>query len=66
MSGITVSTESISYGRRRTSFAEQHPEDAAEARLASYKVPKSFEIIDRIPRSTAGKGSRSELVDERA
>jgi bile acid-coenzyme A ligase len=37
-----------------------------KARLTSYKVPKSFEIIERIPRSAAGKVNRSALVDERA
>jgi bile acid-coenzyme A ligase len=37
-----------------------------KARLTSYKVPKSFETIERIPRSAAGKVNRSALVDERA
>jgi bile acid-coenzyme A ligase len=51
------------------------PDDAPDAeelrahskeRLAAYKVPKSFEIVDRIPRSGAGKVNRSALVDQRA
>lgn len=36
------------------------------ARLAPYKVPKSFETVDRLPRSEAGKLNRSALVRERA
>jgi bile acid-coenzyme A ligase len=49
-----------------------HPPDADElrahckSRLAAYKVPKEFEIVERIPRSAAGKVNRSALVDERA
>ena len=35
------------------------------ARLAPYKVPKSFEFVERIPRSAAGKVSRSALIAER-
>jgi bile acid-coenzyme A ligase len=35
------------------------------ARLAAYKTPKTFEIVERIPRSGAGKVNRSALVDER-
>lgn len=37
----------------------------AKARLAPYKVPKSVELVARIPRSEAGKVSRTALVDER-
>ena len=33
-------------------------------RLAPYKVPKSFEVVDRIPRTAAGKVSRSRLAEE--
>lgn len=36
------------------------------ARLAAYKVPKSFEIVPEIPRTGAGKVRRSQLADERA
>jgi len=36
-----------------------------KARLAAYKVPKEFEIVERIPRSAAGKVNRSGLVEER-
>ena len=38
----------------------------AKARLSSYKVPKSFETVERIPRSAAGKVNRSSLVEERS
>lgn len=34
-------------------------------RLASYKVPKGFEIVDQLPRSAAGKLNRSALVTDR-
>lgn len=34
-------------------------------RLASYKVPKGFEVMDQLPRSAAGKINRSALVAER-
>lgn len=37
----------------------------AKTRLAAYKVPKTVELIDRIPRSEATKVSRAALVDER-
>jgi len=37
----------------------------AKGRLASYKAPKTVEIIDRIPRSEATKVSRTALVAER-
>ena len=35
-------------------------------RLAAYKVPKGFEVIERLPRTDAGKLNRSQLVEERA
>jgi bile acid-coenzyme A ligase len=31
-------------------------------RLASYKVPKAFEVVDQLPRTAAGKVNRSQLV----
>jgi bile acid-coenzyme A ligase len=37
----------------------------AKSRLAAYKVPKSVEVVDEIPRSAATKVSRSALVDAR-
>jgi bile acid-coenzyme A ligase len=35
------------------------------ARLAAYKVPKAFETVEQIPRTSAGKVNRSRLVAER-
>jgi bile acid-coenzyme A ligase len=37
----------------------------AKARLASYKVPKSIEVLDAIPRSEATKVNRGRLVEQR-
>jgi bile acid-coenzyme A ligase len=37
----------------------------AKSRLAAYKVPKTIEIVDEIPRSAATKVSRGELVTQR-
>ena len=34
-------------------------------RLAGFKVPKAFEIVERLPRSDAGKLNRRSLVEER-
>ncbi len=31
------------------------------ARLAAYKVPKAFEVVDQIPRTSAGRSTRSRL-----
>jgi bile acid-coenzyme A ligase len=44
---------------------EQEVIDFAKARLSPYKVPKSVEFVDRIPRSEATKVNRSALVAER-
>lgn len=38
----------------------------ARARLATYKVPKAYEIVDQIPRTDAGKVNRGALTAERA
>jgi bile acid-coenzyme A ligase len=35
-------------------------------RLASYKVPKTFEVVERVPRTDAGKLNRTDLGSERA
>ena len=37
----------------------------AKDRLAAYKVPKSVEFVDAIPRTEATKVSRAALVDAR-
>lgn len=52
----------------------QRPEDPpseaslrghCKERLSPYKIPKVFEVVDRVPRSDAGKVKRQALVDER-
>jgi bile acid-coenzyme A ligase len=35
-------------------------------RLAAYKVPKTIELVDRLPRNDAGKIRRGDLARERA
>jgi bile acid-coenzyme A ligase len=35
-------------------------------RLASYKVPKTYEVVERVPRTEAGKLNRTDLGTERA
>jgi len=37
----------------------------AKDRLSPYKVPKSIEIVDRIPRSAATKVNRGALLEAR-
>jgi bile acid-coenzyme A ligase len=37
-----------------------------KTRLSGYKVPKTFEIVDRVPRTPAGKLNRTTLGNERA
>jgi acyl-CoA synthetase (AMP-forming)/AMP-acid ligase II len=39
--------------------------DFAKSRLTPYKVPKSVEFVDRIPRSEATKVNRAALAAER-
>jgi bile acid-coenzyme A ligase len=44
---------------------EQEVRDYAKTRLAAYKVPKTIEIIDAIPRSEATKVNRGRLIEAR-
>jgi len=37
-----------------------------KTRLAAYKVPKTYEIVERVPRTEAGKLNRTNLGNERA
>ena len=37
-----------------------------KTRLTGYKVPKTYEIVDRVPRTAAGKLNRTTLGNERA
>jgi bile acid-coenzyme A ligase len=50
-------------------FGAPPPADELRAhcreRLAAYKVPKTVELVDRLPRNDAGKIRRSDLVRER-
>ena len=39
--------------------------DYAKSRLLPYKVPKTVELVDRMPRSEATKVNRGRLVEER-
>ena len=45
------------------------PEELKEfcrARLAAYKIPKTWEFVDVVPRTEAGKLNRNALGEERA
>jgi bile acid-coenzyme A ligase len=50
----------------------QHPPSAealrefCKTRLAAYKVPKTFEVVERVPRTEAGKLNRTDLGNARA
>jgi len=45
---------------------EAELKEYCRARLAAYKVPKSFEFVAKMPRSAAGKVNRGTLTAERA
>jgi bile acid-coenzyme A ligase len=72
---VVIGLPDPEWGRRVHAIVEPTdpaapPSDAdvigfAKQRLAAYKVPKTVELIDRIPRSAATKVSRSALVAER-
>ncbi|HMD44805.1 MAG TPA: AMP-binding protein [Acidimicrobiales bacterium] len=47
------------------SLTEDEVVDFARSRLAPYKIPKTVELVDALPRSDAMKLNRSELVAER-
>jgi bile acid-coenzyme A ligase len=73
---VVIGLPDAEWGRRVHAVIEPidaaSPPSAADltkhcrSRLAPYKVPKSFEIIAKMPRSAAGKINRSALIDERA
>lgn len=48
-----------------TPLTEQDVIKYAKARLAAYKVPKTVEIVDQIPRTAATKVNRSAMVEAR-
>jgi bile acid-coenzyme A ligase len=53
----------VAVGRDRPT--DEDLREHCRQRLVPYKVPKSFEIVDRIPRSEAGKINRSALLAAR-
>jgi bile acid-coenzyme A ligase len=72
---VVVGLNDLEWGRRVHAIIE--PTDPADAptfdevkayvkgRLLPYKVPKSIELVDAIPRSEATKVNRGRLVEER-
>ncbi len=46
-------------------LSENHVIAYAKARLAAYKVPKTVEFVDEIPRTAATKVNRSAMIEER-
>jgi bile acid-coenzyme A ligase len=73
---VVVGVPDDEWGRRVHAILEvvdpaDPPTDAelrafCKDRLASYKVPKTFEIVDRVPRTEAGKLNRTDLGNVRA
>ena len=72
---VVIGLADPDWGRRVHALVEPHDPAApptadalvtfAKSRLAAYKVPKTVEIVDRIPRSEATKVNRRALIDER-
>ena len=72
---VVVGLSDPEWGRRVHAIVEpkdpSSPPDAtdviafAKGRLAGYKVPKTVEIVERIPRSASTKISRAALIEER-
>jgi len=72
---VVIGLQDPAWGRRVHAIVEPANPDRpptaeeiiayAKARLAPYKVPKSVELIDAIPRSAATKVSRGALVEAR-
>jgi len=72
---VVIGLTDPQWGRRVHAIVEPRdptapPSDAdvigfAKGRLAGYKVPKTVEVVDRIPRSAATKVSRSALIEAR-
>ncbi len=48
-----------------SALTEQQVIDYAKSRLAAYKVPKTVEFVDQIPRTAATKVNRSAMVQSR-
>lgn len=72
---VVIGLRDPSWGRRVHAVIEPaangpapEPDDIitfAKSRLAGYKVPKSVEIVDRMPRSESMKISRAALIEQR-
>jgi bile acid-coenzyme A ligase len=72
---VVIGLEDEEWGKRVHALVQPHdptdpPTEAevvgfAKARLAPYKVPKSVELVDVIPRSEAGKVNRGALIRAR-
>ncbi len=72
---VVVGLPDAEWGRRVHAIIEPHHPDAppsvedirafAKERLAPYKVPKTVEFVDAIPRSAATKVNRAQLVADR-
>jgi bile acid-coenzyme A ligase len=73
---VVVGLPDPEWGRRVHAIVESadpaHPPREAElrewckSRLSPHKVPKTFEFVDRIPRTAAGKVNRGALTAERS
>jgi bile acid-coenzyme A ligase len=48
-----------------TPLTEQQVIAYAKTRLAAYKVPKTVEFVDEIPRTAATKVNRSAMIEAR-
>lgn len=72
---VVVGVEDAEWGHRVHAIVQpRDPSSAPDAdelrahcrdRLAAYKVPKSFELVDALPRTAAGKINRTRLAEER-
>ena len=72
---VVIGLQDPEWGRRVHAIVEPTDPDAppteddvrayAKQRLAAYKVPKTVEFVDAIPRSEATKVSRAALIDAR-
>ena len=64
-SGADACTRSCSRPTLTTPPTEQAVIRYAKDRLAAYKVPKTVEFVDEIPRTAATKVNRSAMVEAR-
>jgi bile acid-coenzyme A ligase len=72
---VVVGVPDDEWGRRVHAIVQvadpEHPPTTEElrefcrARLAAYKIPKTVEIVDRVPRTEAGKLNRTDLGNAR-